>query len=113
MFRVIFAYLIALIATIFGVWSWQKSREEEIRNDRLNGEIRRLKASKNYGTESGDKCVICFTNPFEILFQPCGHVCLCQNCTVTLAENCKSRALQAKCPICRKVISASQRIYLS
>ena len=86
MLRVIFAYLIALIASIFGFYSWQKSKEEEIKNDRLNGEIRRLKASNNYGTESGDKCVICFTNPFEILFQPCGHGC-CNKCHL-LHENC-------------------------
>ena len=112
MLRVIFAYLFALIATIFGFWSWQKSREEEIKNDRLSGEIRRLKANK-YGTESGEKCVICYTNPFEILFQPCGHVCLCQNCSGDLAENCKTRRLRPKCPICRTVISGSQRIYLS
>ena len=60
---------------------------------------------------NGEKCTICLANPFEILFQPCGHVCVCQDCAKTLYE--KSQRLQPKCPICRAVINDSQRIYLS
>ena len=110
MLRTIFAYLLALIATIFGFWSWQKTRQEEIRNERLHGEIRRLRSTRKNDV-NGEKCTICLANPFEILFQPCGHVCVCQDCAKTLYE--KSPRLKPKCPICRAVINGSQRIYLS
>ena len=110
MLRIIFAYLLALIAAIFGLWAWQKNRQEEIKNERLNDEIRRLNSArlKNSG---GDKCIICLSNPFEILFQPCGHICACQDCSRKLYE--KSSSFGTKCPICRTVINGSQRIYLS
>ena len=109
MLRIIFAYLLALIAAIFGLWSWQKTREEEIRNERLNDEIRRLN-SANMKNSSAEKCTVCLSNPFEILFQPCGHVCVCQDCARKLQ---KSSRFETKCPICRTVIGDSQRIYLS
>ena len=46
MLRIIFAYLLALIAAIFGLWTWQKNRQEEIKNERLNDEIRRLNSAR-------------------------------------------------------------------
>ena len=41
-----------------------------------------------------DKCVICLTNPPNILFCNCGHQVLCVECSKT-GESLK------KCPICK------------
>ena len=38
-------------------------------------------------------CIVCFTNPKTHLAAPCGHQCVCEEC---------SRELEA-CPICRSV----------
>ena len=41
-----------------------------------------------------DECVICLTNPPNILFCNCGHVALCVECSKT------GESLE-KCPICK------------
>ena len=41
-----------------------------------------------------DKCVICLTNPPNILFCNCGHLVLCVECSKT------GESLE-KCPICK------------
>ena len=41
-----------------------------------------------------DECVICLTNPPNILFCNCGHVVLCVECSKT------GESLE-KCPICK------------
>ncbi|KAJ8977539.1 hypothetical protein NQ317_010059 [Molorchus minor] len=37
-------------------------------------------------------CVVCKANPIEIILLPCGHVCLCEDCSVDITE---------QCPVCR------------
>ena len=41
-----------------------------------------------------DNCVICLTNPPNILFCNCGHLCVCEECSKT------GESLE-KCPICK------------
>ena len=41
-----------------------------------------------------DECVICLTNPLNILFCNCGHLCVCEECSKT------GESLE-KCPICK------------
>ena len=41
-----------------------------------------------------DKCVICLTNPSNILFCNCGHICVCEECSKT-GESLEN------CPICK------------
>ena len=41
-----------------------------------------------------DKCVICLTNPSNILFCNCGHICVCEECN-------KTRESLENCPICK------------
>ena len=40
-----------------------------------------------------DECVICLTNPPNVLFCNCGHQCLC--------SECERKKLSNKCPICK------------
>ena len=41
-----------------------------------------------------DECVICLTNPPNILFCNCGHLCVCEECSKT-GESLEN------CPICK------------
>ena len=49
--------------------------------------------------KKGNFCVYCGMNPSKIIFSPCGHRCLCQNCYITSKRKIKN------CPICRKEIN--------
>ncbi|XP_014217084.1 mitochondrial E3 ubiquitin protein ligase 1 [Copidosoma floridanum] len=48
-------------------------------------------------------CVVCRSNPREIVLIPCGHVCLCEDCSLDVSTNC---------PICRNYISQKNAAYL-
>ena len=48
-----------------------------------------------------DECVICLDNPPNVLFNNCGHICICHDC---------DRESLNSCPICRAVTSIKWRI---
>ena len=48
-----------------------------------------------------DECVICLDNPPNVLFNNCGHICICHNC---------DRESLNSCPICRAVTTIKWRI---
>jgi len=49
------------------------------------------------------RCVICLDKVRTILFQPCNHLVCCTKC---------SKIVNSKCPICRKEITSSLRVYM-
>lgn len=61
----------------------QRARDSEIRDDQL--------------------CVVCRTNPREIILLPCGHVCLCEDC---------SQNINYDCPVCRTPIAQKNAAYI-
>ena len=62
-----------------------------------------LVLSSGIRTPPDNICVVCFTNPKEILIKPCSHFALCEECVRQLDE----------CPICRSKIEHKERIYTS
>ena len=64
-----------------------------IRNDDMNyiiNEEKKINSSQSFKSE---ECVICLTNPPNVLFCNCGHLCLCSECEKLKNSN--------KCPICK------------
>ncbi|XP_063973423.1 mitochondrial E3 ubiquitin protein ligase 1 [Diachasmimorpha longicaudata] len=61
----------------------QRMREKDLRDDQL--------------------CVVCRTNPREIILLPCGHVCLCEDC---------SDGIENDCPVCRAPIEQKNAAYI-
>ena len=57
---------------------------------RINNLERKINASKTF---KSDECVICLTNPPNVLFCNCGHLCLCVE-----SEEMKSLKF---CPVCK------------
>ena len=49
-----------------------------------------------------DTCCICLSNPSNIIFTDCGHLCICDSCNEKLTE--------LKCPICRTEITQPRLI---
>jgi len=55
-----------------------------------------LKEKEEEIEELDKKCSICFTNKSNIIFIPCGHLCMCNNCNKKYNQYNLSF-----CPICR------------
>jgi len=53
--------------------------------------------------DSSSKCVVCLTSEKTHIFQPCGHHCVCADCSVWALE-------QQKCPYCRQTITSSTKV---
>jgi chromosome segregation ATPase len=51
-------------------------------------------------------CCVCDANQKDTVLEPCGHVCLCEECatTVTRTDN--------KCPLCTVEITGRRKVYL-
>ena len=41
------------------------------------------------------ECIVCFSDPHEVVLVPCGHFCLCGGCAHQIKE------ISGKCPLCR------------
>ena len=51
-------------------------------------------------------CIICLTEPKQVALQPCGHLALC------VSDAARIIAGTNKCPVCRKDIVSSARVFL-
>lgn len=49
------------------------------------------------------ECLICFDQPRNIVLIPCGHICVCSNCSGDLKI----------CPMCREIIKIKQPFFVS
>jgi len=59
--------------------------------------------NRNVEMPPGYECCVCLTNPREVIFEPCRHLCVCLECNHQLSE----------CPVCRTVISNTVEIHFS
>ena len=62
--------------------------EIKIKNDKLKKEL--------------SKCCICYENNVNVIFLPCGHICCCENCTLSII----------KCPLCRELVLYKKFCYI-
>ena len=92
------------IVTIFMVIFYQKAKDESKKSQVAHQELLRLRR-KN--AQDGDRCCVCLNNPLEILVKPCGHICICFQCSQQL------QIQSPKCPICRENVTSTERVYIS
>ena len=69
---------------------------------RLQNLTKELETYQNKSKETNkcvksETCCICLTNPSNIIFTDCGHLCICGSCNEKLTE--------LKCPMCRTEIT--------
>ena len=81
--------------------------ELEVRLSQLRNELEVFKSNTNLRTNKKctkeETCCICLSNPSNILFPDCGHLCIC--------ENCNNNIIELKCPMCRTEVT-HQRIII-
>ena len=66
--------------------------------------LRKIEAMGDTATNTNpdNTCVICLDNPRETVITPCGHVCVCLQCSFMMDETC---------PMCRTSIDGVIRTY--
>ena len=68
----------------------EEEEEEPEEPEYIQNEARIINASHSF---KSNECVICLTNPPNVFFCNCGHLCLC--------SECERKKLSNKCPICK------------
>lgn len=56
----------------------------------------------------GDRCSICLENTSIMMLIPCGHLCMCQNCSVLVT---RQQEVSKKCPVCRCIYTSAHRVF--
>lgn len=100
------------ITVIFGsllghrIWSNLRKRREKKEMQRRLDESRRLRRQnvRDNDLPENMRCVVCQESPREVILLPCGHLCLCEDCSAKLSSNC---------PVCRSQISNRAAAFLS
>lgn len=99
--------LVILYSVSRKAWKHYKRKEEERRNKELLEAGRKQRRQTVRGdnvVSEAERCVICQSNPREIFLLPCGHVCMC--------EDCSSR-VEDFCPLCRTSIVQKYPAFIS
>ena len=68
----------------------EEEEEEPEEPEYIQNETPIINSSKSF---KSNECVICLTNPPNVLFCNCGHLCLC--------SECERKKLSNECPICK------------
>lgn len=98
-----------------GVRNWLRRRQvareiEKTRRERLEAERRQRRErgggvdTESRAADSNLNCVICLSNPRELVLLDCGHVCLCMDCFEQLPS--------PVCPVCRQAYRDFAPCYL-
>ena len=85
----------------------RKAEEERRRRAKLLEKQRELRdATLSMPTDAECElfCVVCLEGTKDTVLVPCGHLCACQKCAVTIRA-------RAKCPICRATVERTCRVY--
>lgn len=72
--------------------------------DKARKERRQRSRVRTADLTDEQKCVVCVENPKEVICLPCGHVCLCEDC---------SAKIKFKCPVCRTKIDNKSVAFIS
>lgn len=86
-----------------------KDRDNERIADELRKNLEQSRKERRQRVRDGylrddQLCIVCRTNPREIILLPCGHVCLCEDC---------SDCIQIYCPVCRQIIEQKAAAYIT
>ncbi|XP_063531283.1 mitochondrial E3 ubiquitin protein ligase 1 [Cydia strobilella] len=82
----------------------RKAREHEVKQQLAAGRRERRARARDRDLSEAQLCVVCTENPKEIILLPCGHVCLCEDCSDNITE---------QCPICRERIESRAPAFIT
>ncbi|XP_022909989.1 mitochondrial E3 ubiquitin protein ligase 1-like [Onthophagus taurus] len=108
--------IICVLCAMVGVFvggiiakGFMKKRRVKLEEMRRREELQRSRKERRKRVRDEDLpenqiCVVCKVNPREIILLPCGHVCLCEDCSIDI---------QDYCPVCRSKIDKKSAAYIS
>ncbi|XP_011170586.1 mitochondrial E3 ubiquitin protein ligase 1 [Solenopsis invicta] len=107
----IFCLMSGTIGLVLGgimVRRYWKNKQEQRLADQLRQSLEISRQERRQRVRDRDLredqiCVVCNTNAREIILLPCGHVCICEDCSVSINNNC---------PICRTQIVERAAAYI-
>ncbi|VVC96616.1 unnamed protein product [Leptidea sinapis] len=82
----------------------RKIAEDVMKKQLAAGRKERRAQNRDKNLSEVQLCVVCSENPKEVILLPCGHVCLCEDC---------SDNIQDKCPICRERIDSRAPAFIT
>jgi hypothetical protein len=82
-----------------------RSSQVEHRSKRPKEAVHLSEPKKSVELQS-DSCVVCLSRPKSHAFVPCGHECVCGQCSEALI-----RSGAGKCPICRTDVAMAMKIF--
>ncbi|KAM0734939.1 Mitochondrial E3 ubiquitin protein ligase 1 [Formica fusca] len=86
---------------------WKNKQEqrlvEQLRQTLETSRQERRQRVRDRDLREDQICVVCNTNAREIILLPCGHVCICEDCSASINNNC---------PICRTEITQRAAAYI-
>ncbi|CAH1375065.1 mitochondrial E3 ubiquitin protein ligase 1-like [Tenebrio molitor] len=87
-------------------WQYKDRLIEESKRKQMLDESRRKRRRqmRDQNLPENQICVVCKSNPIEIILLPCGHVCLCEDCSIDISTNC---------PVCRAPIEKKSVAYVA
>jgi E3 ubiquitin-protein ligase MUL1 len=92
---------------------WWRERTRKLKEQKLKEQARRQKISsqreRQQNVQENEQpemqvCVVCCQNHRGIILLPCGHVCLCEDCSERITD---------LCPVCRAEIETKAVAYIS
>ena len=88
--------------------AYKKYRQWQSRREMLRAisELRAARERGVYEDNDAQACVICISNPREVVVLDCGHICLCLSCADALPH-------PRLCPICRQNVRRIIPVYVS
>nr|XP_039257850.1 baculoviral IAP repeat-containing protein 3-like [Styela clava] len=88
-----------MYGSVAGSSSQETTKKQVAGNEEMTPSLR----EQLHKIEEERMCKVCFTNPAEMVFVPCGHICCCMQCTEAISH----------CPVCRVKIQRAIKTYLS
>ncbi|XP_073842026.1 mitochondrial E3 ubiquitin protein ligase 1 [Musca autumnalis] len=83
----------------------KQERDERRIRETLEKERKERRAKSRPAHLTQDQlCVVCNINPKEVIILPCGHVCICEDC---------SEKIKMTCPVCRGKINTRAAAFIS
>ncbi|KAI4494190.1 hypothetical protein M0802_009059 [Mischocyttarus mexicanus] len=103
----IFGAIIFLLSGVVARRFWKTRQErrsaEQLRENLAESRRQRRQFVRDTDLREDQLCVVCRSNPREIILLPCGHVCLCEDCANDIVD---------QCPICREKIAQKAAAYI-
>ena len=91
--------------------SLYKKREEiKEKNKRIQQQLQKIEMPPI-------ECLLCYSNPKNIVFLPCGHIIACKVCTtenlnIELNKMINQRRNPRICPLCKQEIKEAREVFL-